>query len=228
MKERPCKDLLDNVRSYVTHDVRNPLSAVWTSVALLTELDDGSDPLTSRSLATITSGLNRTLRKLDLVGVALEIEAGQRVAQVGDVLVADLLRGVRDRSSGIDVDHSIQFEARVQQVRVDRGLLEGALVALLDNAVLHGGGPDGVRCIVEEGEREGTIAFSVEDTGPSPQNADGLFMPLGEPDRRAKGAVGVGLALVRAVAELHGGTWRFERRDSGGSRFTVEVPGGTS
>jgi signal transduction histidine kinase len=168
-------------------------------------------------------------RKLD--------ELEKEVSDV-DALVGDLLASSR-------VDFSVLRPARLDAVRVAREVLERAgletgrlvtaekeaffeadatlivraLANLVSNAELHGGGLDALRIEV----RPGFVAFLVEDRGEGfvPGDETRAFEPFFK--RGKTGSVGLGLALVRRIAEAHGGRAWAENRANGGALVAIEV-----
>jgi signal transduction histidine kinase len=105
-------------------------------------------------------------------------------------------------------------------VPVDPVLFEQVLINLIDNALKHGAPPLELRARREGGN----IMIEVRDRG------DGIPAELGSTlfDKfvrasRAPGA-GLGLAVVRAIVEAHGGRASVENAPSGGARFRVELP----
>jgi two-component system, OmpR family, sensor kinase len=111
----------------------------------------------------------------------------------------------------------------------DATLLGRALANLLDNARKHGQGAEALRLF----EREGQLAFCVEDRGPGllPGEETRVFEPFYRKDRggeaREAGSLGLGLALVRRIARAHGGDTFAENRPGGGARvgFTLRREG---
>lgn len=111
----------------------------------------------------------------------------------------------------------------------DATLLGRALVNLLDNARKHGLGVEALRLF----EREGQLAFCVEDRGPGllPGEETRIFEPFYRKDRggpaREAGSLGLGLALVQRIARAHGGDTFAENRPGGGARvgFTLRREG---
>jgi signal transduction histidine kinase len=94
-------------------------------------------------------------------------------------------------------------------------------VNLLENAV-YAASPEG-EVTVRAGSADGAVAVYVEDTGPGVDAATlrRLFEPLITTKERG---VGLGLALVKRIAERHGGTVTYSDRPGGGARFTVRLP----
>ena len=120
--------------------------------------------------------------------------------------------------------HRAQGVARVV-VPGDERLLRRALRNLLENARRYGGSDVAVLLAPAAG---GVVRISVCDRGPGVPDAmrERIFEPFfrmpGHAER--EGGVGLGLALVKQIAERHGGRVRCEGRTGGGSCFTVELP----
>ncbi|MGF1469750.1 MAG: ATP-binding protein [Sandaracinaceae bacterium] len=106
-------------------------------------------------------------------------------------------------------------------VEADPTLLARALANLLKNAESHGGGL--LRLVVEEGRAH--VRFAVEDAGPgfTPEEREQVFAPFFRGEHRAGASLGLGLALVRRIAEAHGGYARIEERAGGGARVVMAI-----
>jgi signal transduction histidine kinase len=107
----------------------------------------------------------------------------------------------------------------------DERLLRRAVRNLLENARRYAG--EGVEVQVAR-RPDGGADVAVADRGPGVPEAwrERIFEPFfrlpGHAER--EGGVGLGLALVRQIAERHGGRARCEARDGGGSRFVISLP----
>jgi signal transduction histidine kinase len=101
--------------------------------------------------------------------------------------------------------------------------LRQVFVNLLENAVDAAGAGGAVA--VRGRSLDGAVEVHVEDTGPGvdPATQRRLFEPL--ITTKEKG-IGLGLALVKRIAERHGGTVAYSPRTEGGARFTVRLPAG--
>jgi two-component system OmpR family sensor kinase len=136
-----------------------------------------------------------------------------------------------DSARAIEPDRPIELEADgPARLLGDQARLRQAVDNLLDNARVHTPPGTPVRVAVEATDAE--VLLSVTDEGPglSPEVADRLFERFyrGDPARsRDTGGAGLGLSIVAAIVEAHGGTVTASSPDGGGSRFGVRLPTGT-
>ncbi|HJS95790.1 MAG TPA: HAMP domain-containing sensor histidine kinase [Solirubrobacteraceae bacterium] len=163
------------------------------------------------------------------------VRDARRLARlVDDLLVLERAGGV-DSSSAVgavdvgDVVRSVvaRHDGRVVAARVDPAFVSGdagelgrAVENLVDNALAHGPADGSVTAsVVSAG---GRVLVSVRDEGPGPDPAyvDRLFERFWRgPDASARPGSGLGLSIVAAIAERHGGAVRVE-----GSAFTIDLP----
>lgn len=223
MAARIQKQLADQreLLATVSHELRTPLSRI----RLLTELArDGGDP------GHAFDEIDREVVDIDqLVGDLLASSRVDFSALSTTELSAEETARRAVLRAGLDPAAvlAVAPEDRHLRVAADPTLLARALANLVDNAARHGGG---ARRVVVRGI-EDRVAFEVEDGGPglAPGEEQRIFEAFyqgnGGPDGAPrKGALGLGLALVRRIAEAHGGRVHAENRPEGGARIGFEIP----
>ena len=212
----------------VSHELRTPLHAVRGLVELLEEsgLDDSQRDLV-RTLASETERLSATVG--DLVDHA-SIEADGLVLEPGPVQVRDLVGSIVRRSAGTGyaegIDLTVEVDERVpEQIIADGHRLDQVLTNIVDNAVkFTTRGSVSVQVSISGRSLE----LRVTDTGRGipVEFHDEVF----EPFTQVPGATstvegsGLGLALVRGLVELMGGTVGFRSVVGAGTTFEVALP----
>ncbi|NTU78050.1 MAG: response regulator [Chloroflexales bacterium] len=146
-----------------------------------------------------------------------------------DILCRTALQFVQPRAQakGIQLFRSVAGE--VEGLRGDERRLTQILTNLLDNAVKFtpSGGRVGLEVTADATQE--CIIFTVWDTGIgiAPEDMDRLFQPFTQVDGRLSRAyegIGLGLTLVRRLADMHGGSVSLESTVGQGSRFSVSLP----
>lgn len=203
----------------IGHDLRNPLGVIESSLYLI-RLKADAEPALQKHLDRI--GEQVTLANgiiSDLLDMVRERPLQKEPVSLGP-LVGDALSSV-SRPRGVRVE--LAGFAEMPAVVGDAGLLRRMAVNLLTNAV-EAAAPDG-EVLVRAWQDGGTACLAVEDTGPGvdPAIRSHLFEPL---VTTKLGGIGLGLALVRRIAERHGGSVSHEPRDGRGARFVVRLPAG--
>lgn len=196
----------------VSHELRTPLARV----RIISELgrDAGATPKTF-------DDLDREVEEMDaLVGELLassRVEFGQLARRELDV--RDLCARALERA-GLPAQ-ALVARGEGQSVNGDPTLLQRALANLLDNAKRHGGGADTLA--VEVGPE--LTRFEVLDRGKGvPEDAGQLFHKFTRgPEGENTEGLGLGLALVRRIAEVHGGTAWARQREGGGAAIGFSV-----
>ncbi|MBL8385650.1 MAG: HAMP domain-containing histidine kinase [Burkholderiales bacterium] len=205
------RDLLANA----SHELRSPLARLRMSIELLGRGDD----------TRVRAGIARDIGELDALieEILLASRLGASGAPPEPFADVDLTALAAEECARAD----IRFEADgALRVHGSTRLLRRCLRNLLDNARRHAGaGGDAMVRLAQTGDR---VVLRVGDRGPGV--ADDERERIFEPFHRARGAseadggVGLGLALVRAIAARHGGTARCAARSGGGAWFIVELP----
>ncbi|MFN7143970.1 MAG: sensor histidine kinase [Myxococcota bacterium] len=197
----------------VSHEFKTPVSALRGTVELLRDDDEMPPEQRVRFLDNALADLDRLSR---LVGGLLRLARAEEGGARGVVALDDVVAEVARRHPGV------RHDGTAARVDVNREQAESALANLVENALRHGG-PDVSVCVTGWADARWT-GVDVRDDGPgiSPANLAKVFDRFFTTDR-AKGGTGLGLALVRAVAEAHGGRVEVESRP-GDTRFRFVLP----
>ena len=111
-------------------------------------------------------------------------------------------------------------------MQIDAALIERAVANLIDNALRYT--PEGSAVTLSAKAEADGVALTVADSGPgiAPQDLAHVFERFfqGSRHREGRGHAGLGLAIVRRVAQLHGGTVQAANRAGGGAVFTIALP----
>jgi signal transduction histidine kinase len=205
----------------IGHDLRNPLGVIETSLYILRGRV-GEDERVAKHLDRISEQLGIANGIIsNLLDMIRNRPLNKERIRVGEV-VAGAAAAVK-RPAGVAL--SLDGLEALPEVDGDPVQLRQVFVNLLENAV-HASGTSGT-VAVRGRAAEGAVEVHVEDTGPGvdPATQRRLFEPLITTKDRG---IGLGLALVKRIAERHGGTVAYSTRAEGGARFTVRLPAGST
>lgn len=195
----------------VSHDLRTPLSTVLGSSSTLIELGDKLAPEVKQdlleSIREEAERLNHYIRNLlDMT----RLEGGGVKLRLASSDVEAVLRGATARLSRRLGEHSVtyDFPSQLPPVTIDAGLLEQAVVNILENAIAYS--PDNTEISIASYEDRSKIIISIEDEGKGIPTDElervfDKFRRLEEPTDRGKG-VGLGLSITKGFIEAMGGT----------------------
>jgi CheY-like chemotaxis protein len=145
-------------------------------------------------------------------------------------VVARAIEGIDDAAARAGVRLAVELPPSPVVLEGDPVRLDQIVANLAGNAVKYT--PTGGTITVDVGADGGRAHLRVRDTGIgiAPEMLERIFEPFAQADhalQRAQGGLGLGLALVRGLAALHGGTVRAESAGPGqGSEFVLELPAG--
>jgi signal transduction histidine kinase len=215
----------------VSHDLKTPLSVIRMFGETL-EMDRVRDEATRREYyRVITRESERLSRLIDNVLDFSRIEGGRRRYERVPTAVEPLVRDVVDAFAYPLTRGGFKVEVHVApdlpEVPLDADAVGQALANLVDNAIKYSADRKTLR--VEASLAGGELALSVADEGIGiPRDEQGKifekFYRVGHSETQGRRGSGVGLALVRHVAEAHGGRVIVESAPAEGSRFTIRIP----
>ncbi len=202
----------------IGHDLRNPLGVIETSLFILRGRMVGTD-------ARVTKHLDRIGEQLrvanGIITNLLDMIRNRPLARE-PVRLGEVVKGAAEtvkRPAGVAL--ALEGLDALPAIDGDPVQLRQVLVNLLENAV-YAASPEGA-VAVRGRHADGVVALEVEDSGPGVDAATRrrLFEPL--ITTKEKG-IGLGLALVKRIAERHGGGVEYSDRPGGGARFTIRIP----
>lgn len=227
--------LRDELIAVITHDLKNPITAIL-----------GQSQLLQRRLGRPSPDLARAVGS----GAAIERSARQMLNQIGELLhvarlqsggplvlrreptdLAALLRRVVEAFQLTTEGHHIELVAQPVVLPLDAVAMERALSNLLANALKYSPGGGTVRVVLDEEEagwRMGPcLLLRISDDGIGIPAAD--LPRIFEPYHRAANALtvpgtGLGLASTRQIIELHGGAVSIASREGEGTTVTLRLP----
>lgn len=225
--------LKDEFLATLSHELRNPLNVIVGYSEILSRNPEAQQLPLVRQAAEVVR--RNAMAQAQLVSDLLDLsrlQTGkltihrQRVALVP--LLTDAVEGVRGDADAKGIRLEVEASEGPLPIEADAVRVRQILWNLLHNAVKFT--PEGGRVTVRLDRDGGEARLVVEDTG---QGMEAGFLPaVFEMFRQAEaglsrkhGGLGIGLALVRQLVELHGGRVRAESEGAGmGSRFTVWLP----
>ncbi len=224
----------DEFLSSMSHELRTPLNGI---LGLSESLEEGIyGPLTPQQLTPLRSVAEAGHHLLDLINDILDlskIEAGKLELQPEPVNVSAIceagLRMVKQVAQQKRLRISLTLESQIAPILADERRLKQMLVNLLGNAVKFT--PEGGQIGLEVMSNAATesLRFTVWDTGIgiASDKLNLLFQPFTQIDSslsRQYNGTGLGLSLVRRLAEMHGGSVGVESELGKGSRFYFDLP----
>ena len=228
---RTFNDMLDRLegafasqRAFVSdagHELRTPITIIRGHLELL-----GDDPRErADTVELVTDELDRMSRFVDDLLTLAKAERGDFL-RPGPLDLDELTEELLTKAKGL-ARRDWRLEGNAPGcITADRQRVTQAMMNLAHNAVQHTG--EGERIALGSALRDGEARLWVRDSGPGvPVDQQARiferFARAGQGGRRSEGA-GLGLAIVQAIAEAHGGRVELDSREGGGSVFTLVLP----
>jgi two-component system OmpR family sensor kinase len=203
------------------HELRTPITVIRGHL----ELVDEDPEERQKTIALVTDELERMSRIVNDLIILAKAERPDFL-QLDTVDLATLTEEVLAKARGLAArDWRLEQVARGLMVG-DRQRLTQALIQLAQNAAAQT--TDGDPIVLGSALRDGEVRLWVQDSGPGipPEDQERIFRRFsrGRGGRRSSESAGLGLAIVRAIAEAHHGRVEVESRPGEGATFTVVIP----
>lgn len=217
--------LLGEVSASIAHEVRNPLTGMRSLAQTLAEEADVDTERRRRYARVVLDEVGRLERMVNnLLGVARRAPATSSATptELGP-LFDDLGLLVQTQARRKDV--TLDLRANGLTVGAPREALAQALLNLMLNAIAHA--PEGGRASLWAHDRGDQVLLTVRDDGPGipPPERERVFQPF---TSNSDGGVGLGLSLVRRIADELGWTLEVDDAPGGGAELRVSVPAATA
>ena len=214
------------VSDNIAHDLRSPLARLRSRLEL-TLADRGDEEAYRRAIVRTIEEADALLKTFNSLLRIARLEAGIETGQIEDFSVDGLIEDVAELYAPLAEERAVELAVetgKAGRIRADRDLLFQAVANLLDNAIKFS--PEKGTVAIAAHGLDGRVAIAVSDKGPGIPDAlkDRVverFYRI-EASRNAPGS-GLGLSLVAAVVERHGGTLDLEDH-APGLRVVLNLP----
>jgi signal transduction histidine kinase len=230
-RESALNSLKSNIVSSVSHELRAPLSAVRLMAENLEREKIPDTAQQQQYFRLIGQECRRLTALVENVLDFSRMESGRKQYTFEPVDLAPLLQHTVALMQPFAVERGVTLEftppADPPQPAWDSAAIQQALVNLLDNAIKHS--PCGAAVTLEVESTETDLRLWVRDHGPGILPEDhsrifDLFYRRGSELRRETTGAGIGLSIVKHVAEAHGGRVLVDSEPGLGSNFALELP----
>jgi PAS domain S-box-containing protein len=225
----------DEFLALLAHELRNPLAPIRTGLELIRLA--GDTPASVRRVRTIMERqIGQMVRLIDDLLDVSRITSGKIVLQRRPTSVTELVQAAVEAQRAVIVKSKIELTVDIPQedyaVNVDSTRFEQILTNVLHNASKFTPPPGKIRCAVTTVPASDSrrVAITISDTGIGiskemlPRVFE-MFTQAESSTERTHGGLGIGLALARRLAEMHGGDLAAHSDGPGqGSTFTITMP----
>jgi signal transduction histidine kinase len=221
----------DEFLATLSHELRTPLTAIKGWTALLRTGELGPDD-TLEAVETIERSTDMQIRLVEDILDVSRLVAGKLTVSREPLdlipIVRDAVEAVRPAAGAKDIALNVDIRRQSVQVAGDGDRLQQIIWNLLSNGIRFTPPGGMVSIVLDEDERSARIIVSDSGIGIDPEFLPHVFEPFRQADAsftRSHSGLGLGLAIVRNLVELHGGEIRAESAGAGqGATFTVLLP----
>jgi signal transduction histidine kinase len=215
----------EEVLAIATHDLRNPLAAIFTSAEVLQKTAHGPDLLRVKS---VLRGAERMRALIDRLLVAARIEAGELGIQSSrewvEAIILEALEMFRDTAAKKQIQIAFAPPPERIEVDCDREWIVEALANVFQNAVKFT--PEGGAIAVRVQATTEEVLLSVSNTGQgiAPDVLPRVFERYRQAPNAPRTGAGLGLYIVKGIVEAHGGRVAIESAPGRWTTVSVTLP----
>lgn len=221
--------LKESILSRLSHELRTPVCSSLLALEALQAMNPDAGKL--KHCAVMRSSLMRLQKTVEDLLFMAQCRQGRLAVRRSPAQLKSLIENAVKHYESLWQDKQLRVEAELgalsEPLEVDAGHMEAAFRQLLLNAI-HFNKKNG-RILIQGRRRPDGVQISFTDTGmgiPKEKLSDIFdgFYQAAEYLTREVGGLGLGLAIVRRIAEAHDGSIRVESQEGQGSTFTLSLP----
>ncbi|MCK6580094.1 MAG: ATP-binding protein [Anaerolineae bacterium] len=227
-EERHKRLLKSRLVAMFSHDFRNPLTSILTSIGILKSYEDRLTPKQRhRHIERVEGSVRLLMQMIDDMLALAEIENGSIEFTPQPLDLAGFVGAILDEFLIIDQErHPITFSSRVRsEFKGDPKLLRQIITNLTANALKYS--PEGKGVSVTLTETDDAVAITIQDSGIGipPESLSKIFEPFHRAaNSRSVNGTGLGLSIVKDCVERHKGRISVTSEIDQGTTFIVELP----
>lgn len=219
--------------SIMSHELRTPLTSVLAFVDVLANTYEPRDANEKKIVDEIASNTQVILSIVNNILEAARMEAGKQTLNLDEVDLFDLVPMVKEQTLALaekkGIEMTVSLDRTMPVISADEEKLRRILENLVSNAIKFTGEGGSVRISALHDAERGMAVLRVEDNGQgiSPEDLEHVFDSFIQGTSQGShigGGSGLGLSVVKQLAELHGGWVEVDSREGVGSAFSVWVP----
>jgi len=220
----------DEFMAMLGHELRNPLGAIRNAVHVLGLLRN-EDPLQERARTIIERQVTQMTRLVDDLMEVSRIATGTLQLRQDRILMSSIVKSAVDTVRPLMNQRRHQLDVSLPHQPIwlcaDAARLEQVIVNLLVNAAKYTSEGGHVRLTVEQEADECVLRLSDTGMGIAPELLSHVFDLFVQEERsleQSRGGLGIGLALVKRLVEMHQGSVEVDSTVGQGSEFVVRLP----